>query len=203
MTVAGCAQDTTAAITASAAHLGVETGNDWLEGHTPAFCDYPFTDADAEFADHLNTVAAVQPRLAVAPDIERGRTLAQVTTQADRLVDHADTVVVVPKTVHPERVPGRFRIGVPTADYGSGAPWSVWHYRDCGPVHLLGGGPARQLTVGAHLPVASLDTSALGKLCKFGYWDGGTCDAPESWDYCRRLRTSLDNYVAAWGDVGD
>ena len=198
MTVQGQSSDTTAAISDSRARLGVESSNDWLPDYTPSFVDFPFTDPDATFADHLAVVQDVEPALTVAPDIEAGRTLADVVAMADDLVRHAATVVVVPKDVHPSAVPNRFRVGVPLADFGSGAPWGAWDYQDCGPVHLLGGGPARQLTAAECVPVASLDTATLGKVSRFGYWDDGTTDAPDSWDYRRRLQESLDNYAAEW-----
>lgn len=197
MTVDGRQQDTTAAIRASDAHLGATSDTPTL--HPPAFVDFPFTNPDATFADHLVRVRTVEPRLAVAPDIENGRTPETVIEQADQLARHAETVIIVPKSVHPSRVPDRFRVGVPLASFGSGAPWSTWDYRHCRSVHLLGGGPTRQHHAAACLSgVDSLDTSALGKLCRFGYWDSGTLDAPEDWDYRRRLRESLDNYVASW-----
>jgi hypothetical protein len=200
MTVTGRSQDTTDAIVQSGAYLGVESSNDWVAGYTPQFIDFPFTDPDATFGAHLDTVRSVAPRLAIAPDIEAGRDPAAVYEQADRLRQYADAVVVVPKTVHPSEVPDRFRVGVPLADYGSGAPWTVIDYADCSSAHLLGGGPSRQLRVRDHLPtrIASVDTATLGKRCRFGYWDGGPVDAPDEWDYRRRLREALDNYAAEW-----
>lgn len=198
MTVQGRSRDTTRAIASSRARLGVESSNDWIHGYGPRFIDFPFTDPDATFADHLEVVKRTCPECTVAPDIEKGRTLSAVVEQADILLQYSDSVIVVPKSVHPSRIPDRFRVGVPLADFGTGAPWTTWDYRDCGSVHLLGGGPARQLEVGQHLPVASVDTAALGKLSRFGYWNGGTCDAPGDWDYRRRLETSLDNYADAW-----
>lgn len=198
MTVQGRSRDTTRAIAESRARLGVETSHDWIGAYTPQFLDFPFTDPDATFTDHLETVRDVCPTLTVAPDVEKGRTLEDVVAKADRLARYARTVVIVPKTVHPSEVPDRFRVGVPLADFGSGAPWTYWDYRGCGSVHLLGGGPTRQLEAGDHLPTASVDTATLGKACRFGYWDGTTRDAPTGWDYRRRLRESLDNYAEAW-----
>lgn len=198
MTVEGRSEDTTAAIVNSRARLGVESTNDWIRDHTPRFVDFPFTDPDATFADHLEVVRETDPEVAVAPDVEKGRTLAEVVDKADRLLQYSQSVIVVPKSVHPSEVPDRFRVGVPLADYGSGAPWSVWDYRGCGPVHLLGGGPNRQLTAGDHLIVASVDTASLGKACRFGLWDGTSQDAPDGWDFRQRLRVSLDNYADVW-----
>lgn len=132
--------------------------------------------------------------------MEKGRTLSDAVSVGDELLRYARNVVIVPKDCHPSDVPDRFRVGLTAADFGSNAPWTTWDYQDCGPVHILGGGAARQLKIGQHVPVASVDTSAMNLLCRFGYWDGGTCDAPDSWDYRRRLKESLDNYWAAWND---
>jgi len=191
-------RDVTEAIDTSAAYLGVESSHDWFDGYTPDFLDYPFTDPDATFDNHLQTVRQVEPKLTVAPDVEKGRALADVIPLADELLAHADTVVVVPKECHPSDIPDRFRVGVPVGDFGSQAPWSVWDYRDCGAVHILGGPPGTQREIGRHLPVASLDTATLGQRCRFGMWDGKAIDAPEGWDYRDRLTHSLDCYVAAW-----
>jgi len=202
MTVQGRSKDTTRAISKSDARLGVESSHDWIDSHGPQFIDFPFTADDATFQDHLAVVRETRPTLAVAPDIEKDRDSQAVYEQADRLAQYVTAerggVIVVPKSVHPSTVPDRFRVGVPLADFGSGAPWGVWDYQDCGPVHLLGGGPARQLTVRNHVSVASVDTATLGKRCRFGMWDGKSVDAPNGWDYERRLKESLNNYAAVW-----
>jgi len=200
MTVQGRSQDTTEAIAESSARLGVESGHNWIESYTPRFVDFPFTDPEATFSDHLEVVQQVRPEVAVAPDIEKGRTLGEVVEKADRLLQYSESVIVVPKSVHPREVPGRFRVGVPLADFGSGAPWSNWAYRDCREVHLLGGGPARQRKTAKCMaaPIASVDTATLGKCSRFGYWDGVSTDAPEGWDYKRRLTESLNNYADVW-----
>jgi hypothetical protein len=198
MTVQGRSRDTTRAIAASRVRLGVESSNDWLDGYGPQFIDFPFTDPDATFEDHLAVVRETRPVLTVAPDIEKGRTIDEVTRKADRLLDYADAVIVVPKDVHPSAVPSRFRVGVTVGDFGSMSPWSLWDYRECGPVHILGGTPSRQFEVDKYLSVASLDTATLGQRSRFGMWDDGSCHAPDEWDYRRRLRESLDNYYDAW-----
>lgn len=200
MTVQGRSCDTTTAIADSKAKLGVESTKPWLDGHTPEFVDFPFTNPNATFQDHLNVVKQTEPELTVAPDIEKGRTLTSVVNKADKLLQHANTVVIVPKSVHPSKVPNRFRVGVPLANFGTGAPWGVWDYQNVGPVHLLGGGPARQLRTGAHLQVASVDTATLGKNARFGMWDEKSQDAPSGMDYRTRLQKSLDNYAEYWAD---
>jgi len=198
MTVEGRSVDTTHAIARSRCRFGAESTKDWIDGFVPQFLDFPFTDADATFADHLTRVADVHPVLTVAPDVERGRTLSDVVDMADRLAQYSRDIIIVPKDCHPSEVPDRFRVGVTAANFGTNAPWGVWDYAECGPVHILGAGPARQLCIGQHLRVASVDTSALNLIARFGYWDHGTVDAPDSWDYRRRLYESLNNYVAAW-----
>jgi len=198
MTVAGRQKDTTEAIANSSAALGVESSKPWIDGYTPAFVDYPFTDPSATFESHLAVVKTTRPAVTVAPDIEKGRDPMDVYAKADRLEEHAETVVIVPKDVHPSTVPDRFRVGIPLADFGSGAPWGIWDYANVGPVHLLGGGPARQITTGNHVSVASVDTSALGKLARFGLWNGKSMDAPDGWSYRMRLEDSLNNYAEAW-----
>lgn len=202
MTVDGRSRDTTLAIRDSKALFGVESTKNYLRNlATPEFVDFPFTDPDATFADHLAVVRAVEPMLTVAPDIEKGRTLEQVTRQADRLLQYADAVIVVPKDVHPTTVPDRFRVGVTAQDkFGTNAPWSTWAYTNAQPVHILGGPPGRQLEIGKHLRVASVDTSTLNQRARYGMWDGGAVDAPDRWDYRRRLKESLDNYHDAWNE---
>ncbi len=194
-------EDTTEAVSESGAFLGVESSlvHRVPGGATIHFLDYPFTDPDATFSDHRDTVQEHRPALTVAPDVERGRTLSEVIEQADKLSAHAGAVIIVPKSVHPSEVPDRFRVGVPAANYGTSGPWTTWDYRDCGPVHILGGPPSRQLEIGQHLPVASVDTATLGQRCRFGMWDGGAVHAPDGMDYKQRLRASLDNYASVWG----
>jgi hypothetical protein len=200
MTVTGRSRDTTRAIAASRARLGVESSNDWIDGYGPQFVDFPFTDDDATFQDHLDVVRETCPTLTVAPDVEKGRTLEEVIEKADRLLQYSLSVIVVPKSVHPSEVPDRFRVGVPLADYGSGAPWTMWDYNDCRGLHLLGGGPSRQLHVRqyAPAPIKSVDTATLGKCSRFGWWDGKSCDAPKGMDYRERLEASLNHYWEAW-----
>jgi len=198
-TVQGRSQDTTEAIAESDALLGVESSKDWLDGYTPKFLDYPFTNPEATVQDHINVARRVEPRLTVAPDIEKGRTLSEAVEFGDELLTHADDVILVPKSVPPEEVPDRFRAGMSVGDFGSCASWGVWRYRDCDSVHILGGSPNQQLSIGQYLDnVASVDTATLGQRCRFGMWDGKAVDAPDNYDYKQRLKMSLDNYAAAW-----
>ena len=197
MTIAGSG-DTANAIRESDAHIGIESSKTWSFETSPHFVDFPFTDADATFQDHLDAVKTLSPNLTVAPDIESGRDVSEVTEQADRLLQHADDVILVPKDCHPREIPNRFRVGLTIGSFGSMAPWGIWEYRECESIHLLGGTPTQQLSVIDHgLNIDSMDSYTLGVRAKYGMWDGKAVDAPDGWDYERRLRESLNNYNAA------
>jgi hypothetical protein len=201
MTVDGNSRDTIEAIEATDARLGATSAVAHRIDGDVRFLDFPFTDESATFQDHFDRVIEYRPTLTVAPDVEKGRQPEDVYHMAEDLNGYADAVVVVPKDVHPSEVPGQFRVGVTLANFGSSAPWSLWDYRDCGPVHLLGGPPSRQIEAAHYLDVASVDTSTLGMRCHFGTWDreSGARDAPDGWDYSRRLEHALSEYAAAWG----
>jgi len=161
----------------------------------PHFLDYPFTKPDITFKDHLAAAKRLNPKIAVAPDIEKGLSLEEGIYQADLLLDHAEVVVVVPKSVHPTKVPDRFRVGLTMANFGSNAPWLLWDYRNCQSIHVLGGSPDRQMLAITHgLQVDSLDGFSLGVQAQFGMWDNKCTDAPNGWDYQRRLIESIKNY---------
>ena len=195
-------RDVTAAVDESAARLGVEATNNVPDGYAVEFVDYPFTDPDATIDDHIDRVESERPRLTVAPDVEHDITLSDAVAIGDELLEHAETVIVVPKDCHPSDVPDRFRPAVATHQFGSGTPWGVWEYDR--PVHILGGSPNAQLRFGRYLDVASVDTSWFVTRCRFGMWDGVSIDeTPDEWDYRRRLRESLDNYAAAWNGGAD
>jgi GNAT superfamily N-acetyltransferase len=193
--------ETAHTIRRSLAKVGVEAGNGWPLNSSPAFVDWPFTDPDAGFDEHLSKVREHKPQLTVAPDVEDGRTLDDVVPLADELAEYADNVIVVPKDCHPSDIPDRFRVGLTAGRFGSMAPWSVWEYRDCPSVHILGGSPSEQLEIDRHgVSVDSVDSFSLGRRAQFGMWDDGAVDAPANMNYYHRLKMSLNNYVRAWTD---
>lgn len=194
-------------IASSDALLGFETAQSRPpEDLAVEFCDFPFTSDDAGFEDHLNVVRREQPRYAVAPDIEDDRDPDTVIEQASQLARHADTVIVVPKSIHPTDVPDAdcFRVGVPLADYGSDAPWQIGEYRDAGDLHFLGGSPRLQLETAKYLPnVRSVDSASIIKGAETGSVFAPT--AERSWHptgdqagYYDRVKMSVRNSVAAW-----
>ena len=182
------------AIDQTPAKIGFTSAHDNIE-RIPYFLDYPFTKPDFTFQEHLAAAKRFKPKIAVAPDVEKGLSLDDAIQQADLLSDHADIVIMVPKDVHPSDIPKRFRVGLTMANFGSSAPWFFWEYRDCPSIHVLGGGPHRQLKALEHgLKVDSLDSTALGIHAMYGIWDGICKDAPDGWDYSRRLIKSVSNY---------
>jgi hypothetical protein len=193
--------ETARAIRSSYAKAGVEAGNGWPLDSAPAFIDWPFTDSDAGFEEHLAKVREYKPQLTVAPDVEDGRTLDDVLPLADKLAEHADDVIIVPKECHPTEIPDQHRVGLTVGRFGSMSPWGVWEYRECESVHILGGSPSEQLEVAqCGVPVASADSFSLGRRAKYGMWDGGAVDAPDSMDYYERLLHSLNNFTKALSD---
>lgn len=198
MTIAGKG-DTANAIRESGARIGIESGKTWPFDFTPFFLDFPFTNPNATTQDHIDAVKALEPALTVAPDVEKGRVLDDVIPIADELLDHAGDVIIVPKDCHPTEIPERFRVGLTVGSFGSMAPWGLYEYADCDSIHLLGGTPNQQLTVKSHgLAIDSVDSYTLGVRAQYGMWDGKAKDAPDGWDYKKRLRVSLDNYADVW-----
>jgi hypothetical protein len=157
---------------------------------------------DFDFQAHLDEVKHYNPKYAVAPDIENTEKIHTRLDQADRLNDHAETVIVVPKGVKPTQVPSRFRVGLPAQDRFGGVPWPVWDYRNCDSVHILGGSPKRQQELSHYVNVDSVDTASPLKAARFGdVWD-------EQWreqgaNYYDRIEISMTNLVHHWNDEVD
>lgn len=172
--------------------------------HPIDFLDYPFTNEDATFEDHLQAVKDTEPKYTVSPDIEGDLQLADAVTLADELNQHAEHVILVPKeNAHPDDVPDRFRIGIPLAHgFGSSAPWAAWDYRGNGPFHLLGGSPTLQFKATQFIgreAVASLDSASPMKAAQFGdVWDGGWIPDQDHIDVYERITESFRNLVAQW-----
>lgn len=188
-------EDVASAVTQSAALAGVESSETWERDDAPQFIDYPFTDPNADFDDHLEVVAEHSPRLTVAPDVEDGRELSEVVRMADELLTHAQNVIVVPKDCRPSDVPDRFRVGMTVGDFGSMAEWPVYAYQSCDSVHLLGGTPTEQLKMLNYVRVDSMDSFTMGVRAKYGMWDGKAIHGGKELTYRQRLTRSLDNYV--------
>lgn len=166
------------------------------------FIDFPFTVEGVTYADHLDRVRAVEPTYAVAPDIEPGDDVETRLAQAAELNEYAETVIIVPKAIHPTDVPTEYRVGIPMqASFGSGAPWSVWEYRDCGPVHLLGGPPAALAATAEYVSVGSLDTNTLHLGARFGdVWNGSKWEYRDDLSFYERVKYS---YLTFYEQVND
>lgn len=196
-------------------------------GERVDFVDWPFNrDFDPDFEDHLDVVKRERPKLAVAPDIENGRSLEDVLELADRMDPYVqDAVIVVPKEAHPGDVPDRYRVGLPLANWGSDDEQNTLEdYAQAGSVHFLGGTPKTQLDAARVVQPASIDSSTIGKAASFGniwvrpkptpqYEQGShPCErseygegpaiyiAKQRYSYLDRVITSLRNIVVAWSD---
>lgn len=190
--------DTAQAIQESPAHIGIESSHEWPFESRPHFLDYPFTNESATFEDHLAAAERHRPHITTAPDVEKGRELTDVVSMGDKLLDYSDNVIIVPKTCHPTDIPDRFRVGLTVGNFGSMAPWGLYEYASVDSIHVLGGTPNEQMAVVSHgLNVDSMDSYTLGVRAQYGMWDGVAKDAPDGWDYKKRLQESLTNYVQA------
>jgi hypothetical protein len=185
--------------------VGYESGNSRPPEEIPVeFVDWPFTKDDVSFADHLEVVKRERPRYAVAPDVEDAEELDTAISQADRLAEYADVVIMVPKSVKPSVIPERFRVGIPAQERFGGMPWPVWEYRGCGEVHILGGSPKRQKELAAYLQrVDSVDSTSPQKGAKFGdVWTGEEWEELDT-NYYDRIEQSMNNCLHMWNEKVD
>lgn len=185
--------------------VGYESGNTRPPEEIPVeFVDWPFTKDDVSFEEHLEVVKRERPRYAVAPDIEDSDNLDAILSQADRLAEYAEVVIVVPKAVKPDSVPSRFRVGIPAQDRFGGMPWPVWEYRGCGEVHILGGSPKRQQELSEYLEqVNSVDSASPAKGAEFGdIWTGDGWDELDT-NFYDRIEQSMNNCLRMWNERVD
>lgn len=209
-------ESVTAAIEDSAALLGFEASRTEPPAGNVEFIDYPFTAAESseERIDLLERqVRRHQPRIAVGPDVEGDVGLEDAVDVGDRLLDAgAGVVVLVPKDVPPGDVPDRFRVGVPAADFGSGASHFITDYAaldNAEGVHILGGSPPEQFDLAGYgLDVRSVDGSAVEVAAK--HYDVWTPGGPTVWEHAgnfsdlyERVRFSLDNLALGWAEFYD
>lgn len=181
------------------------------DSFTIDFVDWPFKEENPSWRRHKKVVREKQPHLAVAPDVEKGRSLSHVIDLADELAQYAEHVIVAPKEAHPSEVPDRFRVGLPfAANWGSGgielggsddSAHSIRDFQNVGPVHVLGGAPHDQLAIPSYgVNVASVDTSLPLLYARRGrvWFSEGQVEWPGRSVY-ERLEASLRNIRRAWG----
>lgn len=115
-----------------------------------------------------------RPRLAVAPDVNDYTNFEDALAWADELSLYADTVIVVPKAVHPTDVPDYYRVGMPCQERFGPPPWKWLEYRPCKEVHFLGGSPVKHREIVKYgVPMESLDTSVPLTSAGWGdFWNG-------------------------------
>lgn len=163
--------------------VGTRSNREPPDGVPIEFVDWPFMDEDVTVEEHIEYVARLNPRYAVAPDVTGDRSLEAVLDVGDELRRHADVVIVVPKSVPADRVPRRFRLGVPFRDNFQ-TDTGVNTFLDFGgrPVHILGGNPTDQFGLADEfgLDVRSVDSPTPLAWADFGrVWLGRTRSADE------------------------
>ena len=157
------------------------------------------------FKRHIEAARATCPQLTVARDVTDASRLVEILDQADRLLEYADNVIVVPKDPKLadglcNKIPERFLLGysVPTRYAGTEIPLSAFDGR---PVHLLGGRPDHQRQLAGELAVVSIDANRFTLDAGYGdYFDGETFRPHPEGGYERCLEASLQNINALWQD---
>lgn len=203
---------TARAVLKAGAVLGYESADAGPPAHLPVgFIDYPFTASGDPFPSHFAAVREREPQYAVAPDIEPPRSFEDVIRRADRLDEHAGTVIIPVKQagdVHPREIPARFRVGLPFApNFGSGGiepggPALDEYAAASGGVHVLGGSPSDQLDLRSRVDVRSVDTSLpllYARKGRIWFREGQVETGGYFGSLYAILEASLRNIRLAWG----
>lgn len=139
---------------------------------------YPCTFVDINWRQpdldrHLAFVAEQRPKLAVAPDVLDTAVLPETLRYAERLAQHAERVVIVPKA------PGVMAqlphetwivIGYSVPSRYGGADSILLPELQMWPVHLLGGSPMAQLNLTFYVDVFSADGNGHQRAARYGTW---------------------------------
>lgn len=176
-------EQSAAAILAGGGLVGTRSSATPPDGVPIEFVDWPFQLEDPSVEAHVDAVADHEPRYAVAPDAEPGRSLDTTLDVAERLEPHAEHVLVVPKDVPPAAIPDRYRVAVPFRDgFDTDLVRNTFPDFRGRPVHLLGGSPTDHFRlVGRHeLDVRSVDTPKVLAWADFGrVWVAGKRSADD------------------------
>lgn len=191
--------------------------NGWLPGarysnlrDVRRFDRLGFLDIDwrsYNFARHLKAASSTMPLITVAQDIEDIADLQRILDQAERLNEHAEIVLIVPKDKRlsdglEEIIPNKFLFGysVPTRYGGTEIPTSCFRR----PVHLLGGRPDVQFQISRSLNVFSVDCNRFTLDASFGdYFDGARFRPHPVGGYLRCIEDSIVNINALWAEIRD
>lgn len=158
---------------------------------------------DYNYHMHLQATRDTRPMLTVARDIIDISELDRILDEAFELSQWADEVIVVPKDpklepLLPEVVPHKLLLGysVPTRYGDTELPMACFDGRK---VHLLGGHPAKQRSIGNSLKVTSMDCNRFTLDATFGdFFDGETFRPHPIGGYNLCIRDSLLNINQLW-----
>jgi len=192
--------------------MAVELG--WLPGarytnlrDVKRFKRLGFLDIDWQnysFSRHLTAAKSTRPLMTVARDITNSNELESIINEAYELSQYVDKVIIVPKDIHlknrmPHIIPSDFILGysVPTRYGGTMLPISCFTRE----VHILGGHPLKQRSLGNHLHIISLDCNRFTYDAVFGdYFDGETFRPHPIGGYINCIRDSIININRLWED---
>ncbi len=156
-----------------------------------------------DYSKHLQATKDARPMLTVARDIISLKELDHILDEAFELSRWADKVIVVPKDIRleallPNIIPDNFLLGysVPTRYGDTRLQPSSFNGRE---VHLLGGHPAKQRSLGEQLKVESIDCNRFTLDAIFGdFFDGETFRPHPLGGYARCIKDSLLNINRLW-----
>lgn len=172
-----------------------------------SFESVAFIDIDWKnynFEKHLDAVRKVQPKMTVARDIENIDELDEILIEAEKLQEHCESVILVPKDKRLidkiELLPKKFILGysVPSKYGKTEIPAEKFKYRK---VHLLGGRPDVQRKLAQYLNVVSADCNRFTLDAQFGDYFVGTKFVPhKTGGYENCIKDSILNINKIWED---
>jgi len=185
--------------------VGYESGNQRPPSDIPVeFVDWPFLKLqddtfESVFERHLQAVKEDRPEIAVAPDVDGRVSFGRILEAARELSKYAETVVMVPKTIHPSDVPRTYRVGMPCQDRFGDTPWQWPEYSGCDSVHLLGGDPRKHNEILKYwISVESVDTAVPITYANWGgVWEDGGWTY-ENLGYYGSIEKSFRNIRSEW-----
>jgi len=169
--------------TYAAYRMGAKVGFTATNTRPPAdvdvsFVDFPFkrleeveVSVEDVFEPYLEVVKEEQPEYAVIPDIQNSVSLKDALSYAFEVAPHCETLIMVPKSVNPSRIPDHIRVGIPCQSKFAESPWSIDDYRSCEEIHLFGGSPHDHFEIiyeEGLTQVESIDTSVPVSSAKWG-----------------------------------
>ena len=181
---------------------------------TVYYDDLYFADQDwhkPNKSKYIESVKKYRPHKATVKDLEQWRDLCVTLDWSRAIAKYVHEIIIIPKVTGiikhlPRKIDNtQVTLGysVPSAYGATNVP--IWEFRGWD-IHLLGGGPGKQIELFMYLDnignVVSLDTNSINKAAMFGsWWDNGWHDDKMDKDkdfIYRRFEKSCIGIMKAW-----